>query len=159
MKLSAIPVVKLPLVNVSTDPLDLLLVGVVLRMKQLAKTNPKFIELIHDRQLRIQISTQAGFARQLLVHNNQVETVVGAPEPADFTLEFIDSDQAVKTLLKGEPTAFMTGIQDGSIKVDGDFTLLMWFNKVARLLPPKFPKPVQEKVQHVREFVRHKLGK
>jgi hypothetical protein len=45
MKLSAIPVVKLPLVDVSTDPLDLLVVGLALRMKQLARTSPKFIEL------------------------------------------------------------------------------------------------------------------
>lgn len=159
MKLSAIPVVKLPLVNVSTDPLDLLLVGVALRMKQLAKTNPKFIELIHDRQLRIQISTEAGFARQIIVNQGQVETVAGSEHPADFSLQFANSDQAVKTLLKGSPAAFMTGIQDGSIKADGDFTLLVWFNKVARLLPPKLPKPVEEKVQHAREFVRHKFGK
>ncbi|MEB3768306.1 SCP-2 sterol transfer family protein [Acinetobacter sp. MD2] len=159
MKLSAIPVVKLPLVNVSTDPLDLLLVGVVLRMKQLAKTNPKFIELINDRQIRMQIATQAGFARQIIVNQNQIETVVGSDIPADFSLTFVDSDQAVKTLMQGNPAAFMTGIQEGLIQVDGDFTLLMWFNKVARLLPPKLPKPVQEKVQHAREFVRHKLGK
>jgi hypothetical protein len=45
MKLSAIPVVKLPLVDVSTDPLDLLVAGLALRMKQLARTSPKFIEL------------------------------------------------------------------------------------------------------------------
>ena len=43
MKLSAIPVIKLPLVDVSTDPLDLLVAGLALRMKQLARTSPKFI--------------------------------------------------------------------------------------------------------------------
>ena len=57
MKLSSIPVVQLPLVDVSTDPLDLLVASLVLRMKQLARTSPKFIELIHDRQFRIQIGT------------------------------------------------------------------------------------------------------
>ena len=55
MKLSSIPVVKLPLVDVSTDPLDLLVAGLALRMKQLARTSPQFIELVHDRQFRIQI--------------------------------------------------------------------------------------------------------
>lgn len=49
MNFSAIPVVKLPVVDVSTDPLDLLVAGIALRMKQLAKTSPKFIELTHDR--------------------------------------------------------------------------------------------------------------
>lgn len=43
MKLSAIPVVKLPIVDASTDPLDLLVLGLALRMKQLARTSPKFI--------------------------------------------------------------------------------------------------------------------
>ncbi|HBG83914.1 MAG TPA: SCP-2 sterol transfer family protein, partial [Acinetobacter radioresistens] len=39
MKLSSIPVVHLPLVDLSTDPLDLLLMGLALRMKQLARTS------------------------------------------------------------------------------------------------------------------------
>ena len=49
MKIPSIPVVKLPLVDVSTDPLDLLVAGLALRMKQLARTSPKFVELIHER--------------------------------------------------------------------------------------------------------------
>ena len=57
MKLSSIPVLKLPLVDLSTDPLDLLVTGLALRMKQLARTSPKFIELVHERQFRIQIGT------------------------------------------------------------------------------------------------------
>lgn len=61
MKLSSIPVVHLPLVDLSTDPLDLLLMGLALRMKQLARTSPKFIELTHDRQFRIQIGTEQGW--------------------------------------------------------------------------------------------------
>lgn len=41
MKIPSIPVVKLPLVDVSTDPLDLLVAGLALRMKQLARTQSK----------------------------------------------------------------------------------------------------------------------
>ncbi|HBU89352.1 MAG TPA: SCP-2 sterol transfer family protein, partial [Acinetobacter sp.] len=139
MKLSSIPVVKLPLVDVSTDPLDLLVAGLVLRMKQLARTSPKFIELIHDRAFRIQIGTDLGVARQIIINNGQIDTVAGAPEKADFILQFADSEQGVKTLIKGDPTAFMTGMQNGSIKMEGDFSLLVWFNQVARLIPPKLP--------------------
>ncbi len=80
MKLSALPVVKLPLVDVSTDPLDLLVVGLALRMKQLARTSPKFIEMTHDRAFRIQIGTDLGFARQIIVNHGQIETVAGHPE-------------------------------------------------------------------------------
>lgn len=159
MKLSSIPVVKLPLVDVSTDPLDLLVAGLALRMKQLARTSPKFIELVHERQFRIQIGTDLGFARQIIVNNGQIDTVSGDAEKADFTLQFADSEQGVKTLMKGDPSAFMTGMQNGSIKMEGDFSLLVWFNKVARLIPPKLPKPVQAKVKLVRSFIREKLGK
>lgn len=159
MKLSSIPVVKLPLIDVSTDPLDLLVAGLALRMKQLARTNPKFIELIHERQFRIQIGTDLGVARQIIINHGQVDTVAGNAEAADFTLQFADSEQGVKTLMKGDPTVFMTGMQNGTIKMEGDFSLLVWFNKVAKLIPPKFPKPVQEKVKLVRSFIRKKTGK
>ena len=159
MKLSSIPVVKLPLIDVSTDPLDLLVAGLALRMKQLAHTSPKFVELIHERQFRIQIGTDLGLARQIIVNNGHIESVSGDAEKADFTLQFADSEQGVKTLLKGDPTAFMTGMQNGSIKMEGDFSLLVWFNQVAKLLPPKLPKPIQKKVKLIRSFIREKTGK
>ena len=159
MKLSSIPVVKLPMVDASTDPLDLMVLGLALRMKQLARTSPKFVELTHDRQFRIQIGTDLGVARQILVNNGQIDTVSGDEQKADFILQFADSEQGVKTLMKGDPTAFMTGMQNGSIKMEGDFGLLVWFNKVAKLIPPKLPKPVQEKVKLVRSFIREKTGK
>ncbi|MCK4108024.1 SCP2 sterol-binding domain-containing protein [Acinetobacter radioresistens] len=159
MKLSSIPVVHLPLVDLSTDPLDLLLMGLALRMKQLARTSPKFIELTHDRQFRIQIGTEQGMTRQFVINHGQVETVSGSAEKADFILQFADSEQGVKTLLKGDPTAFMTGMQNGSIKMEGDFGLLVWFNQVAKLLPPKLPKPVKEKIKMARQFLKEKTGK
>jgi hypothetical protein len=159
MKLSSIPVVHLPLVDLSTDPLDLLLMGLALRMKQLARTSPKFIELTHDRQFRIQIGTEQGMARQFVINHGHVETVSGSAEKADFILQFADSEQGVKTLLKGDPTAFMTGMQNGSIKMEGDFGLLVWFNQVAKLLPPKLPKPVKEKIKIARQFLKEKTGK
>ena len=159
MNLSSIPVVKLPIVDASTDPLDLLVFGLSLRMKQLARTSPKFIELIHDRQFRIQIGTDLGVARQIIVNNGQIDTVSGDAEKADFILQFADSEQGVKTLMKGDPTAFMTGMQNGSIKMEGDFGLLVWFNKVAKLIPPKLPKPVKEKVKLIRSFIKAKTGK
>ena len=158
MKLSSSPVIKLPLVDVSTDPLDLMLTGLVLRMKQLSRTNPKFIELSHDRQFRIQIGTESGMARQIVIDRGHVETVAGSAESADFVLLFKDSEQGVKTLMKGDPAAFMTGIQNGSIKVEGDYSLLIWFNKVAKLIPPKLPKPIQEKVSFLRKVIKEKTG-
>nr|WP_265597078.1 hypothetical protein [Acinetobacter baumannii] len=87
------------------------------------------------------------------------DTVAGSPEKADFILQFADSEQGVKTLLKGDPTAFMTGMQDGSIKMEGDFSLLVWFNQAAKLIPPKLPKPVKDKVRQARAFIKEKTGR
>ncbi|MFX5968840.1 SCP-2 sterol transfer family protein, partial [Acinetobacter baumannii] len=69
------------------------------------------------------------------------------------------SEQGVKTLLKGDPTAFMTGMQEGSIKMEGDFSLLVWFNQAAKLIPPKLPKPVKDKVRQARAFIKEKTGR
>ena len=159
MKLSSIPVVKLPIVDASTDPLDLLVLGLALRMKQLARTSPKFIVLIHDRQFRIQIGTDLDVARQIIVNHGQIDTVSGSAEKADFILQFADSEQGVKTLMKGDPTVFMTGMQNGTIKMEGDFSLLVWFNQAAKLIPPKIPKPVKEKFKIARQFLKEKTGR
>ena len=48
----------------------------------------------------------------------------------------------------------MTGMQDGSIKMEGDFSLLVWFNQAAKLIPPKLPKPVKDKVRQARAFIK-----
>ena len=74
-------------------------------------------------------------------------------------MQFADSEQGVKTLMKGDPTAFMTGMQNGSIKMEGDFGLLVWFNQVAKLIPPKLPKPIKEKLKAARRFLKEKTGK
>ena len=159
MKLSSIPVVKLPIVDASTDPLDLMVLGLALRKKQVARTSPKFVELTHDRQFRIQIGTDLGVARQILVNNGQIDTVSGDEQKADFILQFADSEQGVKTLIKGDPSAFMTGMQNGTIKMEGDFSLLVWFNQVARLIPPKVPKSVKDKIKVARQFLKDKTGR
>ena len=159
MKLSSLPVVKLPIVDVSTDPLDLLVAGLALRMKQLARTSPKFIELVHDREFRIQIGTDLGVARQIIINNGQVDSVEGDTEKADFTVQFADNEQGVKTLMNGDQKAFMAGMQNGGIKRESDVGLLVWFNKVAKLIPPKLPKPVKEKVKLIRSFIKAKTGK
>lgn len=159
MKLSSLPVVKLPVVDVTTDPLDLLIAGLVLRMKQLARTSPQFIELIYDRRFRIEIGTEQGVARQIIVDQGKVSTASGTSQAADFKIQFVDSEYAVKTLLKGDPSAFMTGMQSGQIKMEGDFSLLVWFNQTAKLVVPKVPKPVKLRIKQARQFLKEKTGR
>ena len=159
MNFSNFPVIKIPALDVTTDPLDLLLASVALRMKQLSRTSPQFIELIYDRQFCIEIAAQNGASRQFIIDHGKVSTASTTGKTADFSLIFADTDYAMKTLLKGEPSAFMSGIQSGQIKIEGDYSLLMWFSKTAKLLLPKLPKPVKQKYQHVREVLSKKFGR
>ena len=159
MKLSSLPVIKLPVVDVTTDPLDLLITGLVLRMKQLARTSAQFIELIYDRSFRIEIGTAQGVARQIIIDQGKVSTASNSTQSADSKIQFVDSEYAVKTLMKGDPSAFMTGMQSGNIKMEGDFSLLVWFNQVAKLVVPKIPKPVKQRIKQARQFLKDKTGR
>ncbi|TXJ06803.1 MAG: SCP-2 sterol transfer family protein, partial [Acinetobacter sp.] len=69
-----------------------------------------------------------------------------------------NSEYAVKTLLKGDPSAFMVGMQTGDIKMEGDFSLLVWFNQAAKLIPPKIPKSVKQNIKKVRQFVKERTN-
>lgn len=159
MKLSSIPVIKLPATDVTTDPLDLLVAGLVLRMKHLARTSPQFVELIYGRQFRIEIGVENGVARQIVIDHAKVSSEATLNQIADFKLQFKDSEYAVKTLLKGDPSAFMTGMQTGDIKMEGDFSLLVWFNQAAKLIPPKIPKPIKQKYQQIRQLLSKKFNR
>lgn len=156
--LSAIPVVKLPIINVSTDPFDVLLVALGLRMQQLSKTSPKFIELLHGRNFTLQLETKNGISRHFVIADGHVKIEAGASAKPDFTLRFEDSEYAIKTLLKGDPTAFMTGMQSGQIQMEGDFSLLMWFNQAAKLIAPNIPKPVLQKIKQIKGLIAGKKG-
>ncbi|MDE2421073.1 MAG: SCP-2 sterol transfer family protein [Gammaproteobacteria bacterium] len=152
----AIPVVQLPLLNLSTHPFDLLLAGIGLRMMQLARTNKAFQALLVDRSFVMQIESRDGIARNFTIANGQVTMASGHAAKADFTLRFRDGNQAIKILTQGKPAAFMVGMQDGSVQMEGDFSLLMWFNQASKMIVPKVPKPVMEKakpvIQHVQKL-------
>ncbi len=142
-----IPVVQVPFINLSTHPFDLLLAGIGLRMMQLARMHKPFQALLVDRNFVMQIESQDGIARNFTIANGLVKMASGyAPKP-DFTLRFRDGNQAIKILTQGKPAAFMVGMQDGSVQMEGDFSLLMWFNQASKMIVPKIPKPILEKTK------------
>ena len=145
----AIPVVQLPLLNLSTHPFDLLLAAIGVRMMQLAHTNKPFQALIADRHFVMQIESKDGIARNFTIANGHVTMASGHAPKADFTLRFRDGHQAIKILTQGKPAAFMVGMQDGSVQMEGDFSLLMWFNQASKMIVPTIPKPVLDKVKPV----------
>jgi hypothetical protein len=89
----AIPIVQLPLLNLSTHPFDLLLAGIGIRMMQLARTNKPFQALLVDRNFVMQIESQDGIARNFTIADGQVKMASGHAPKADFTLRFRDGHQ------------------------------------------------------------------
>lgn len=151
-----LPVVKVPLLQLTTHPFDLMLAGLGVRMQQLAYTNEAFMALLQNRRFTIQIESEDGIARHYSIKNGKVCHSGGKATAPDFVLRFKDSDTGLKTLIKGDPTAFMTGMQTGAIQMEGDFSLLMWFNQAAKLIAPNIPKPVRQKIKTVQRFIQEK---
>ena len=157
MKLSDLPIIQIPFLDVSSDPLDVLVLGLALRMKHLSRSNTQFIELITDKQFCLQIGNDSGMARQILVDHGSIRSVAGQAQQPDFILQFANSDLGVKTLLQGDAAALMTGMQNGSIQMQGDFALLVWFNQVATLIPPQIPEPIKAQVRGLAQRIKDKL--
>jgi hypothetical protein len=153
--LNKVPRVSIPFTELSTAPLDLILVLMGLRMQQLALTNEKFQAMLAGRTATLRIATEDGIGRSFRLDRGRVCHQAAAGQP-DFTIRFQSAEQALNTLLKGDATAFMTGMQAGTIRMEGDFGLLMWFTQAAKLLVPRVPKTVHEAMAQARELAQAK---
>ena len=137
---------------------QLMLLFMAARMRFLATHHSGFMALLHNRKFVIQMQTMDGqTVRYFSIKNRRVYSRAKAHAKPDFLLTFKDAEYAVKTLAKASPMAFMKGMQAGDIKMEGDFSLLMWFNSAAKFLQPKLPKPVRQVVKWVK--LQQKKGK
>lgn len=132
-----------------SDPLDVLVYGIGLRLTQLAKMgDPKFKKLLENRNFSIQMGSESqDVYRTFIVENGRFSQAEGKAVNPTLTIDFKDSMTGAKLLTKGDATAFMSGIQNGDVKMSGDYSLLMWFNQVAKHIVPKIPEPLQPAVE------------
>lgn len=146
----------LPIINVKADPLDALLAAIGLRLSMLAKGDDEmFAELIKDRQVTLQLGSQAaGVARYYRFDNGRFQQASGTAADADLTIDFNDSGTGVQLLTQGNAAAFMTAIQDGKLTMQGDYSLLMWFNQLAKHLVPKLPEQLQPYLQQAQPYLQ-----
>ena len=125
-----------PVLDIKSDPLDVLLAIVGYRLSMLADSdNEEFKALLADRNVTIEIASQeSDIARYFTFDNGQFSQRSGHAEKADLTISFKDSITGVKLLTKGSLPAFMTAVQEGNLSIEGDYSLMMWFNKLAKHL-------------------------
>lgn len=142
----------IPVLNIKADQLDALLAGIGYRLTMLAGSdNELFNELIADKQVTIQLGSDASnVARYYRFNNGKVSQHAGKADAPDLTINFKDSATGVKLLTKGNAVAFMTGIQNGDLTMQGDYKLLMWFSQLAKHIVPKIPEKYQPYVQQAK---------
>lgn len=165
----------IPVLDIKSDPLDALLAIVGYRLSMLADSNNEdFKAALADRKVTIEfISEASDIARSFSFDNGQFTQHSGHADNANLAIKFKDSMTGVKLLTKGSLPAFMTAVQEGNLSIEGDYSLLMWFNKLAKHIVPEIPEELQPHIQRAKPYVykaqqfaehwvgvaKHKLGK
>lgn len=126
---------NLPIINVKTDPLDALLYALGLRLAHLSKhkNNPAYEALVADKEVAIQfVSADGDVARYYRFVDGCFGQASGIAKNTNLTIEFVDSLTGVKLLSKASVPELMTAVQNGDVKITGDYKLVLWFGNVAK---------------------------
>lgn len=164
-----------PVLDIKSDPLDVLLAVIGYRLSMLADSNDEDVKaLFADRKVTIELaSDESDVARYYRFDNGQFSQHSGHAEKADLTINFKDSMTGAKLLTKGDLPAFMTAVQEGNLSIEGDYSLMMWFNKLAKHIVPTIPEEYKPYIQKAKPYAykaqqfanhwigvaKHKLGK
>ena len=115
----------------------LLLWALGLLMARASRTNPDFRKKLEDKDLVFQITSDDGVARHYIVKDERVRTRSGAVDSPAFGINFTSAEKGLKVLTaKNAQVAFMQGIQDRDIVIQGNPALIMWFQSLTKYLKP-----------------------
>lgn len=112
-------------------------------MRKASQSNPAFQQQLEDKNLTFMLHTLDGkVARQFTINNNQIESRAGVAQNPEFAIAFKDAATGFATMsAKNKQLAFMQGIQDKSIQIQGNTAQVMWFQGLMKYLMPRKPKP------------------
>ena len=108
-------------------------------MAKASRENPAFQKQLEGKDLVFQLHTLDGkVARHYIVKDQRVTSRSGFyPEPA-FAIAFKDAAYGFATLqAKNKQLAFMQGIQNKDIQIQGNPGLVIWFQGLVKYLKPK----------------------
>ncbi|WP_299188981.1 SCP2 sterol-binding domain-containing protein [uncultured Psychrobacter sp.] len=157
----------IPVLDIKSDPLDVMLAVVSYRLSMLADSDNEDVKkLLADRKVTIEIaSVEANVARHFNFDNGTFSQRSGHADEPDLTINFKDSMTGVKLLSKGDLPAFMTAVQEGNLSIEGDYSLMMWFNKLAKHIVPTIPEDYKPYIQKAKpyaykaqQFANHWIG-
>jgi len=153
----------IPVLDIKSDPLDVLLAVIGYRLSMLACSDNEEVQaLLADR-----------VARYYVFNNGEFSQHSGHADEPSLTIKFKDSMTGVKLLTKGNVTGFMTAVQEKKLSIEGDYSLMMWFNKLAKHIVPTVPEELDPYFQRAKPYAykaqktanhwigvaKHKMGK
>ena len=119
----------------------LLLLGLSLLMWRASKNNPEFRKKLEGKELTFDICSDDGVRRGFTVQDQKVTSRSRRSREPEFVLCFKTANDGFSTLTSDKPQlAFMKGIQDKIIRVEGNAMSLMWFQSLVVLAIPSKKK-------------------
>ncbi len=108
-------------------------------MSKASRTNPDFQQQLAGKELVFELHTLDGkVARHFTVKDQRVVSKRGAAQQPAFALGFKDAAYGFATMTaKNKQLAFMQGIQNKDIQIQGNTALVMWFQGLMKYLMPK----------------------
>lgn len=111
-------------------------------MAKASRNNPAFREQLAGKDLVFQLHTLDGkVARHFIVKDQSVRSRSGTTNNPAFALGFKDAAYGFATMTgKNMQLAFMQGIQNKEIQIQGNPALVIWFQGLAKILMKKKKK-------------------
>ena len=104
-----------------------------------SRSNPAFREQLLERDLVFQLQTRDGkIARHFIVKDQRIRSAAGTVAQPAFSIAFRDAAYGFATLAAAnKQLAFMQGIQNKDIQIQGNPALVLWFQGLTQLLGPR----------------------
>ena len=108
-------------------------------MAKASRDNPAFRQQLEGRDLVFQLHTLDGkVARHFIVENQRITSKRGLASAPAFAIGFKDGTYGYATLTaQNKQLAFMQGIQNKDIQIQGNPALVIWFQGLTKYLRPK----------------------
>ncbi|HBZ95192.1 MAG TPA: helicase [Pseudomonas sp.] len=108
-------------------------------MAKASRENPAFRQQLEGRDMVFQLHTLDGkVARHFIVAGQRVTSKRGVAQEPAFAIGFKDAVYGFETMTaKNKQLAFMQGIQNKDIQIQGNPALVMWFQGLTKYLMPK----------------------
>ncbi|MFI8983368.1 helicase [Ectopseudomonas khazarica] len=108
-------------------------------MAKASRDNPAFRQQLEGRDMVFQLHTLDGkVARHFIVSGQRVSSKRRSTAEPAFAIGFKDAVYGFETMTaKNKQLAFMQGIQNKDIQIQGNPALVMWFQGLTKYLTPK----------------------